>query len=676
MRPFDPRLLRQVRAARWYVALTVGLGVAAAALIVAQALLIADLLTPVVRGDSPSGPALAWPFAGLALVIAGRACVAWAQERYALRAAARTIAELRRAVVEAWALRGPRAVGTTAVAGAAADGSAAGVPATGGTTAVGGAGAPASGSGSGAPASGSAGSGSGASPEAEVATLATRGLDALEPYLVRYVPQLVLTALLTPALVGVVLGLDWVSAVILIVTLPLVPMFMVLVGRLTAGTSERRLATVERLGTQVLDLVAGLPTLRAFGRSFGPGERVRALGDASRKATMGTLRVAFLSSMVLELLTTLSVAIIAVGVGLRLVEGAMELQPAIAVLVLAPEVYLPLRRVGAEFHASVDGVAAAARAFALVGPDGSGPPKGADVPAPRVAGGELVLEGVSVRAVGRGVVAPAGLSARIPLGANPGAGGRVVALRGPSGSGKSTAVLVVLGLLAPDAGRVGLVAPGGAFRDLADPRASGLESWWSALTWVPQRPSLPPGRLREVVLDGTSRVSDRALTEAARLTGLDAVVGSLPDGWDTRVGLGGVGLSVGQRQRVALTSALLDDAATKPLVILDEPTAHLDARGEQGVLDTVRAWRDAGRTVLVVAHRASLLGLADQVIDVRSVAEPEPVPDPEPGPEPVPALGAGTVLASGTGAAAGTAGDAGSRAPAPAGRPATDRKGR
>ena len=184
----------------------------------------------------------------------------------------------------------------------------------------------------------------------------------------RYVPQLVLTALVTPALVCVVLGLDWVSAVILIVTLPLVPVFMVLVGRLTAGASERRLATVERLGTQVLDLVAGLPTLRAFGRSFGPGERVRALGDASRRATMGTLRIAFLSSMVLELLTTLSVAIVAVGVGLRLVEGAMLLEPALAVLVLAPEVYLPLRRVGAEFHASVDGVAAASRAFALLGP--------------------------------------------------------------------------------------------------------------------------------------------------------------------------------------------------------------------------------------------------------------------------------------------------------------------
>ncbi|MFC8801460.1 thiol reductant ABC exporter subunit CydD [Promicromonospora sp. NPDC057138] len=613
MKPLDPQLLRQVRAARWYVALTVGLGVAAAGLIVAQALLIAVLLAPVVRGEGP-GPTAAWSFAGLALVVAGRAGVAWAQERYALRAAARTIAELRRAVVEAWALRGPRAGAGTSL------GSTAAAP-----TAAGGTRAPAS------------GNGHGASPEAEVATLATRGLDALEPYLVRYVPQLVLTALVTPALVCVVLGLDWVSAVIVIVTLPLVPVFMVLVGRLTAGASERRLATVERLGSQVLDLVAGLPTLRAFGRSFGPGERVRALGDASRKATMGTLRIAFLSSMVLELLTTLSVAIVAVGVGLRLVEGAMELQPAIAVLVLAPEVYLPLRRVGAEFHASVDGVAAVSRVFALLGPLGTDRSEGEDVPPPPrsrslVGGWSLVLEGVSVRAAGRGVVAPAGLSARVPLGSGGSGGGRVVALRGPSGSGKSTVVLVALGLLAPDAGRVGLVAPDGGFRSLAD-LPGGVEGWWAGLSWVPQRPSLPPGRLRDVVLEGGARGdahartgtgtgTGRALDEAARLTGLDVVVESLPEGWDTRVGLGGVGLSVGQRQRVALTSALLDDAAARPLVILDEPTAHLDARGEQAVLDTVRAWRDAGRTVLVVAHRASLLGLADQVIDVRAAADP------------------------------------------------------
>ncbi|CAM3381995.1 thiol reductant ABC exporter subunit CydD [Isoptericola cucumis] len=584
MRPLDPRLLRRARAARWYVVLTAGLGVAAAAAIVVQAFAVGHALGPAVTAGSAGTPiglgdVAPW-LAVLAGVVVVRVAVAWAQERYAQKAAAQVVAELREQVVAHTVALGPRP--------------------------------------------GSSG-GSDGGPAA-TATLATRGLDDLQPYLVRYLPQLLLTAIVTPALVLVVLGLDWVSAVIAVVTLPLVPLFMWLVGVMTAGTSERRLRTISRLGDQVLDLLAGLPTLRAFGREIGPGARVRALGDASRRATMGTLRIAFLSGMVLELLTTLSVAIIAVGVGLRLVEGMIDLVPAIAVLVLAPEVYLPLRRVGAEFHASTDGLAAAQRAFDVL----ERPlPAGGTLPAPALAGATLVLDGVSVRAGDRGLAAPADLSVRVPLGTGRPGGGRVVALRGPSGSGKSTTALVLLGLLRPDSGRV-LVEPPGppgtdpAVVDLAD---VDPQTWWPQLTWVPQRPTLAPGPLRHVVADGR-RVTDDALAAAARTTGLDAVVADLPAGWDTPVGLGGTGLSVGQRQRVALTAALLDGAAhddgtdggaaPPPVVLLDEPTAHLDARGEQTVLDTVRAWRDAGRTVVVIAHRASLLALADQVVDVVS----------------------------------------------------------
>jgi ATP-binding cassette subfamily C protein CydD len=576
VRPLDPRLLRRARAARWYVALTAALGVAAAGAVVLQAFAIAHTLGPAVTAGSAGTPLALGdvaPWLGaLAAAIAVRAAVAWAQERYAQKAAADVVAELREQVVAHTVALGPRPAG--------GDGAAA------------------------------------------TATLATRGLDDLGPYLVRYVPQLLLTAILTPALVLVVLGLDWVSALICVVTLPLVPLFMWLVGVMTAGTSERRLRTIERLGAQVLDLLAGLPTLRAFGREIGPGARVRALGDASRRATMGTLRVAFLSGMVLELLTTLSVAIVAVGVGLRLVEGMIALVPAIAVLVLAPEVYLPLRRVGSEFHASTDGLAAAERAFAVL----ERPlPATGTVAAPSLAGATLVLDGVGVRAGDRAVLAPAGLTARVPLGTGRPGGGRVVALRGPSGAGKSTTALVLLGLLRPDEGRV-LVEPaavrdGDARVDLADLDPA---TWWPQVTWVPQRPTLAPGTVRDAVTDGRA-VTDDALRAAARTTGLDDVVAGLPQGWDTPVGLGGTGLSVGQRQRVALAAALLDGAAPggaapPPLVLLDEPTAHLDARGEQVVLDTVRAWRDAGRTVLVVAHRASLLALADQVVDVASRA--------------------------------------------------------
>ncbi|WP_069387889.1 thiol reductant ABC exporter subunit CydD [Cellulosimicrobium cellulans] len=554
MKPLDPRLLRQARAARGYVVLTAALGFLTAALVVAQAVLLAAVLAPAVQGTADLAD-VARPVVLLAAVVAARTAVSWAQERFALRAASRTVAELREQVVAHAAALGPRWLA------------------------------------------------SGRGPE--VATLATRGLDALEPYLVRYLPQLLLAATVTPAALAVVLGLDWVSAIVIAVTIPLVPLFMVLVGQLTAGTSERRLVVMQRLGAQVLDLLAGLPTLLALGRARGPERRVRALGDANRRATMGTLRIAFLSGMVLELLTTLSVAVVAVGVGLRLVHGGMDLEPAIAVLVLAPEVYLPLRQVGTHFHASTDGIAAAQQAFAVL--DEPAPEPGRR-PAPRLAGSTLTLAGVGVRAGDRDVLAPAGLDLVVPVGQ----GGRVVALTGASGAGKTTTALVLLGLVRPDHGTVTWTSPDGERVPLheVDPA-----TYWPQVAWLPQRPSLPPGTLREAVADGRD-VDDETLARAARTAGLDDVVAGLPQGWDTPVGRGGTGLSVGQRQRAALASALLGDPAQTPLVVLDEPTAHLDARGEQVVLDAVRAWRDQGRTVLVVAHRASLVRAADEVVEV------------------------------------------------------------
>jgi thiol reductant ABC exporter CydD subunit len=554
VKPLDPRLLRQARAARGYVALTAALGFLTAALVVAQAVLLAAVLAPVVQGAAALDD-VARPLGLLAAVVAARAATSWAQERFALRASARTVAELREQVVAHAATLGPRWLA------------------------------------------------SGRGPA--VATLATRGLDALEPYLVRYLPQLLLAATVTPAALAVVLGLDWVSAVVIAVTIPLVPLFMVLVGQLTQGTSERRLVVMQRLGAQVLDLLAGLPTLLALGRARGPERRVRALGDANRRATMGTLRVAFLSGMVLELLTTLSVAVVAVGVGLRLVHGGMDLEPALAVLVLAPEVYLPLRQVGTHFHASTDGIAAAQQAFAVL--DEPAPEPGRR-PAPRLAGSTLALAGVGVRAGDRDVLAPAGLDLVVPVGQ----GGRVVALTGASGAGKTTSALVLLGLVRPDRGAVTWTSADGERVPLDE---VDLSTYWPQVAWLPQRPTLPPGTLRDAVTDGRD-VDDATLARAARTAGLDDVVAGLPLGWQTPVGRGGTGLSVGQRQRAALASALLGDPASTPLVVLDEPTAHLDARGEQVVLDAVRAWRDQGRTVLVVAHRASLVRAADEVVEV------------------------------------------------------------
>lgn len=549
MKPLDPKLLRYAAPARGYVLLTTAFGIITAALVIAQALLIAAALAPVIS-DGATLPDVASHLWWLAAVVALRAVVNGLQERYAHRAATRVVSDLREQVVTRAAALGPRWLST--------------------------------------------GRGT------DVVTLATRGLDDLEPYLVRYLPQLLLAVTVTPATLVVVLDLDWISALIIAVTIPLVPLFMILVGQLTQTYSQRRLLVMQRLGAQVLDLLAGLATLRAFGREKGPVARVRELGDAYTRSTMSTLRVAFLSGMVLELLTTLSVALVAVGIGLRLVHGDIGLETGLAVLVLAPEVYLPIRQIGVQFHASTDGITAASRAFEVL--DEPLPAAGT-TPAPDLSRATITLDGLSVAAPGRDVIAPAALTAEI----HP---GRVVALVGPSGSGKTTAVLALLGLVTPDAGTVSA--------DGVDLATIDRSSWWSQIAWLPQRTALAPGTLREVLGAGQeSAPSEQDLARAMALTGLDVVVAALPDGLETVLGQGGLGLSVGQRQRVALTAALLGD---QPLVVLDEPTAHLDALAEDQVLRTITALRAAGRTVVVVAHRPSLVALADDVIQVHSSA--------------------------------------------------------
>jgi ATP-binding cassette subfamily C protein CydD len=421
---------------------------------------------------------------------------------------------------------------------------------------------------------------------------------------VNYLPQLILAATLTPATLLVVLSFDWLSAVIITVTIPLVPLFMILVGKLTQGRSERGLVAMERLGSQVLDLIAGLPTLRALGRQSGPVRRVQELGNAHRQATMGTLRIAFLSGMVLELLTTISVALVAVTIGFRLVYGDVDLVTALTVLILAPEVFNPLRAVGTQYHASTDGVAAAEAAFTVLETPVQEPGR---TPCPDLRHARVRLVGVGVRSAGGWT--PLGLDLEL-------APGTVTALVGPSGIGKSTAVEVTLGLLTPDRGEVRVEPEVGDNLDLAsiEPR-----TYWDQVSWLPQRPFLEPGTVHQLVGDVDPQVRDRA----AHLTGLDEVVAGLPNGWQTELGTGGAGLSVGQRQRVALTRALI---APAPLVVLDEPTAHLDAAGEQVVLDTVAALRDAGSAVLLVAHRVSLVRTADHVVQVLAGPDDDPAP--------------------------------------------------
>ena len=527
-----------------------------AALVVAQAFLISGSVSAVVSDGA--GPAsVRMLVVALGGVVVARALVVLLQEVHAHRSAAGTIVELRRLVLEHAARLGPR---WQALHGAGA------------------------------------------------ATLLTRGLDDLEPYFTRYLPQLVLAATVTPATVLVLVTQDWPAAVAVVCTLPLIPIFMVLIGRMTQSVSQERLEAMQVLGDQVLDLISGLPTLKALGREQKPAERVRALGRAYQRTTMSTLRIAFLSGAVLEFITTLSVAIIAVEIGFRLVAGHMDLFTGLLVLMVAPEVYQPLRQVGFQFHASANGVAAAESVFEIL--ETPVPEHGA-LPAPDLRTSAIELDAVSVAA--RGAWAPAGLSATIPPGS-------LVALTGPSGAGKTTTTQVLLGLLPADRGRVRIVpGPGAASQEAVDLGEIDPVTWWEQVTWVPQRPTIIPGTVLDNVLpDGSGKAAvPQALVEAARATGFDEVVTRLPQGWRTMVGSGGVGLSVGQRQRLALTRAL---CSTATLVVMDEPTAHLDAASEAHVLDGVRALHASGRTVVVIAHRAALIALAERTIAV--VSEP------------------------------------------------------
>jgi ATP-binding cassette subfamily C protein CydD len=547
--PLDPRLLRHSRAARGYVVLTAALGALTAALVTAQALLLARIVAGAVT-DGERLPVLTGPLALLSAVVAGRAAAAWAQDRFGHRAATAVVAQLRFRVVSHVAALGPQALE------------------------------------------------GGQGPA--VTTLTTRGLDALDGYLVRYLPQLLTAATVTPTVLAVVWWHDTVAALTMLVTLPLVPLFMVLVGLTTQEAAGRRLRSMQRLGGQVLDLVAGLPTLRALGRERGQAVRVREVGEAYRRATMRTLRQAFLSALVLESLTTLSVALVAVGIGLRLVYSELDLRTGLAVLILAPEVYLPLRMVGVHYHASVDGIAAASEAFAVL--DRPLPAAGT-VRCPRLLTATIRLEGVAVVHPGRELATPCGLDAAIRP-------GRVLALVGPSGAGKSTAVQVLLGLRRPDAGRVTVTPDGDTPVELG---AIDPASWFAQVSWVPQRPLLVPGTLAENLRLVAPDATDSELEEAARAGGLDTVLAALPEGPRTRIGQGGLGLSAGQRQRLAVARALLRPAV---LVVLDEPTAHLDPATEEIVHSAVRRLRARGAAVVLVAHRPALVALADDVVTV------------------------------------------------------------
>ncbi|MFC9325837.1 thiol reductant ABC exporter subunit CydD [Kitasatospora sp. NPDC057015] len=546
MKPVDPRLLGYARTTRAFLAGSVILGGAGAVLVVAQASLIAEI---VVRGfqqraglDQLTGPLLL-----LALTAAGRALVAWLTELTAHRSVARVKSTLRRRLVDH-----ATALGPVYLAGRRTG---------------------------------------------ELTTLATRGVDALDDYFARYLPQLALAVVVPVVVLLRIVGADWTSAAIIAGTLPLIPLFMALIGMATQARMDRQWAGLSRLSHHFLDVVAGLPTLKVFNRAKAQAETIGRITADYRRATLRTLRIAFISSFALELLSTLSVALVAVSIGFRLVDGTLDLETGLLVLILAPEVYFPIRQVGALYHSSVEGLTAADEIFQVLE---TPLPAAGTTPAPALAGATLTVTGLTVTHPGRST--PALQDAALTL-----APGTTTALTGPSGAGKSTLLAVLLGLTAPDAGTVTVTTPDGTAHHLAD---LDLATWRRQIAWVPQHPHLFAGSIADNVRLNTPDATDDAVrTALAAAHALDFTT-RLPQGIHTPLGEGGTGLSAGQRQRLALARALL--ATDRPLVLLDEPTANLDGESEAAVVAAVRTLTtDPTRTVLLIAHRPALLAAAD-----------------------------------------------------------------
>ncbi|MFJ8110167.1 thiol reductant ABC exporter subunit CydD [Streptomyces sp. NPDC096132] len=566
MKPIDPRLLRYARATRLFLVAVVGLGAVGAALVIAQAMLIAEVVVGAFQhGLSVAG--LRTPLLLLAAVAIGRALVAWLTELAAHRASAAVKSELRGRLLERATALGPGWLGGQRTG--------------------------------------------------SLVALATRGVDALDDYFSRYLPQLGLAVVVPVAVLARIVTEDWVSAAIIVGTLPLIPVFMVLIGWATQTRMDRQWQLLSRLSGHFLDVVAGLPTLKVFGRAKAQAESIRRITGEYRRATMRTLRIAFISSFALELLSTLSVALVAVTIGMRLVHGEMDLYIGLVILVLAPEAYLPLRQVGAQYHAAAEGLAAAEEIFAVL-----------ETPVPAsgttaVTAGGLAFEDVTVRYPGRSADAVSGVSFTV-------APGETVALVGPSGAGKSTLLHALLGFVRPAEGRVRV---GGV--DLAD---ADLEQWRSRIAWVPQRPHLYAGTVAENVRLARPEADEAAVRRALADAGALDFVDALPEGAATVLGEDGAGLSAGQRQRLALARAFLAD---RPVLLLDEPTAALDGETEAEVVAAARRL-SAGRTVLLVVHRPALLGVADRVVrldtaegaarpvgaGVDRAAEPKAAPEP------------------------------------------------
>jgi ATP-binding cassette, subfamily C, bacterial CydD len=426
----------------------------------------------------------------------------------------------------------------------------------------------------------------------ELTTTLTEGVERLDPYFARYLPQVLLSAVVPLLVVAYILPRDAASAVLLVVTAPVIPVMMVLVGSYAEEHTRRQWLALSRMGAHFLDALQGLPTLKAFGRVAAEEEKVERVSGEFRERTLKVLRYAFLSGLVLEFMTAAAIALVAVVLGVRLINGAISFQDAFLVLLLTPEFYRPLRELGIHRHAGMEGKAAAERIFEILDS-----PVLADGTLQESPSGELEVSfsGVRFTYPGRDLPALDGLTLILPAGSR-------TAVIGRSGSGKSTLVGLLLRFLDPDAGVIS--ANGVPVEDLP------AGAWREHVALVPQRPHLFYGSVLENIRLARPDASRAEAERAAELAGAAEFIRRMPHGYDTQIGERGQRLSGGEAQRLAIARAFLKDA---PLLVMDEPTSSLDPESERLVRDALDRLAQ-GRTSLIVAHRLNTVSTADRII--------------------------------------------------------------
>jgi len=537
MKPLDPELVRRSSAVRRHLLVATGLGTATAAALVGQAWAISEIVAGRFDGQVVTPVVVA-----VVLVVLVRGLIGWAQTVVAARAAARVKAELRTEIVHD--LLDPRRVGPR-------------------------------------PSS------------ARTMTLLGSGLDALDAYVGRFLPQVVLAGVVPAVIVAVMLATDVWSGLIVAITLPLIVVFLVLVGLRTQDEIGRRWRAIDRLGRHFTDVLDGLVVLTSFGRAQAEG--VRLTGDRHRVETVRSLRIAFTSAVALDLFSTLSVALVAVEVGLRLVHGDLELATGLFVLVLAPEAFLPVRRLGAHFHDSTEGVDAVAAVLEVL----DHPRHPGTRPAPSPRGAVIELADVEVRyADRRGPALEIDRLALLP--------GVVTAVTGPSGCGKSTLLALLLGLELPDHGRIEV--------DGTDLTTVDPQGWRRQIAWVPQVPGVVRGTVAENVALGIEEPVSGSLARDIEAALRDAGAADLDP--LRPISEAAADVSAGERRRIAVARAVFRARrGAASLVLLDEPTAGLDAEREEQVVATLRS---LGVTVIVVSHRPATLAAADRIVTLHS----------------------------------------------------------